>query len=683
MAKSSSVPDSSKKPKIAERLAFDPFLDQQDLINEFIRNAINPDVDYGKTYYLGRVIDIIDKDDRFIDIRDVFYSASDNYERVTKAVSDKKYNLTRKVLLVHIPSFLTNARSSTGKKLNYETFTKIRVEYDGEIPVEIGYLVKIQFRDKSSFADPYVIGVEKMEKHYIDQIEPSIQAFKKYQECKQLNIDFPTDISIINVNATTRPFGGYTFAIKQLEAAFTQSYKQGFKKTLTSQEAKLFGDLTKLTIDIVKIELDREVYIEFGINDNFTSIIAPVTFEKDKHLITLKEVNFYTTNENEIQNLRNKFYEYIKLDFESRFGYSVFYEQNSPELKIDINSNLIFNKVAKTVSDYIEISKKFEAFNSVPVPSPSQTNTAASLQIAKPKEIADKCESDIASDKSVYHLVVDNDKPDKDAIREDLNVIISLGKYQNIITENFLRIDYFYKMLALANSSTLIKENNKFYKAEGQTLDKYNLDKKQVNFLNINDIDNRFDAIRLFLLRLKRQIEILEGFSTRPNDVMVLPITVLKIKKKVNPSGDLDVNSRHYYGKAVNFRVYLIERFEEQGGETYKAFQIPPEIIAMYCNLENVKGNQKFIGQGIFLETNRRYNHIEFLEDPSTMGLDEKDWIQRLMYTGDFDSLEKSLEAVTPGIARINKLKEIIRTGSNYISPVTKRLNPKFELLTS
>ena len=77
-------PISDKKPKVAERLAFQPFTPQQDLINELIRNMINPDTDLGKTYYVGEVLKIIENTNTLIDTRDIFYSLTDNKERATK-----------------------------------------------------------------------------------------------------------------------------------------------------------------------------------------------------------------------------------------------------------------------------------------------------------------------------------------------------------------------------------------------------------------------------------------------------------------------------------------------------------------------------------------------------------------------------------------------------------------------
>ena len=67
MASRSLPPQTSRRPNIAERIAIDPFLPKNDLINEFIRNTINPDIDASQTYYTGIIVDIIDKDNKEVD----------------------------------------------------------------------------------------------------------------------------------------------------------------------------------------------------------------------------------------------------------------------------------------------------------------------------------------------------------------------------------------------------------------------------------------------------------------------------------------------------------------------------------------------------------------------------------------------------------------------------------------
>jgi hypothetical protein len=106
---------------------------------------------------------------------------------------------------------------------------------------------------------------------------------------------------------------------------------------------------------------------------------------------------------------------------------------------------------------------------------------------------------------------------------------------------------------------------------------------------------------------------------------------------------------------------------------------MPPEIVFLYANLETVKENET-IGQGIFLEKTRRYNHIEFLE--KNIGLKQEEITKRLLYTGESkDELEKSIDEIPYGQTRITKLKEIVKNGANYINQTTKQLDPRFEIL--
>jgi len=77
MASPKRVPNSTPsatRSKLAERVAFDPFLPQEDLLNELIRNMINPDSDLGQNYYVGIITNVVKKDDPQIEIRDIWSS---------------------------------------------------------------------------------------------------------------------------------------------------------------------------------------------------------------------------------------------------------------------------------------------------------------------------------------------------------------------------------------------------------------------------------------------------------------------------------------------------------------------------------------------------------------------------------------------------------------------------------
>lgn len=689
MAKSSSVNSSNTKAKVAERLAFDPFLPQQDLINEFIRNTINPDNDIGQTYYLGKVIDIIDVNNTEIDVRDIFYSPSDNFQRATKVTNDKKTNKSRKMLLVHIPSFITNANSTVSKRLNYNSFTKIRVDYDEKEPVEIGYLVKIQFGNKDAFYNPYVIGVEKLEKDYIDQIEPAIEEFKKYQNCKITNFSIVNDLNKLKVSNNSRPAGGYDLALKELNNVFSVSYLESFKKIITQTE---FGDLNKILIKANIISVDSSVYADFNIPKEYSYRLAVASTNKtNNYLIFGEDIIISCEKPEKINDLRNKFYDYVKGNFDSRFAYTFSYEGNDNKFIVDINLNFLVNETKKSVEQYLSISEIFKDFNSISFSTPpgKSTDKNASSQSLKPLNVIDKCDADISKDKSNYQLIYDK-KPTKDLIKEDSVVIEKFYDDKIIDPDSYIQKEYLYKLANGGNNITeeeflksFQKKNKKFYSSSDQnssqnTNDKYG--KNEKNYLNVNDIPSNFSKVSSFLTALKRQIESLESINIRglieSDTVLILPIQVLKVKPNQVTNSKSDQNSRHYYGKAFDIRVYIMSFV---GGR--KIYQIPPEIVALYANLITVRGNQT-IGHGIFLDKTKRYNHIEFMEDPKTMGLPQEEWNQKLIYTGGSDSIEKSLDSTPSGQARFKKLKEIVRQGSSYVNPTTKRLDPRFELLT-
>jgi hypothetical protein len=457
--KQSSVNSSNSKAKVTERVAFDPFLPQQDLINEFIRNSLTPDADYGQTYYLGRVIDIIESDNSEIDVRDVFYSPSDNYERATKALSDKKFNIKRKVLLVHVPSFLTNANSSL-KKLNYNSFTKIRVDYDGKDPVEIGNLVKIQFRDKNSFYDPYIIGIENVGNDYINQIEPALKEFKKYENCKITNIIFPNTIGGISTSTNSKPSGGYSFAFGELNNVFSANYVEAFKKTITYTE---FGDLDKVVIKAEEVSVNADVYVNTSLSPDYSfKVVVDDTIEK-KYLIVGKEILISAEKEEKKASLRKKFYDYVKADLESRFGFTFSYENtdNTNKFNLDINLNFIVNENNKSIEQYINISNLFGDSPSIVktnIPGKSTAETASS-QTTNSTSTLDKCDAELAKDKTTYQLVYEDGKPTKSMILTDKTVLDAFYN-QKITTKNYIQIDYFYKLVD-KNEEQLLKINSK------------------------------------------------------------------------------------------------------------------------------------------------------------------------------------------------------------------------------
>jgi hypothetical protein len=658
-SKQSSVAPSNSKAKIAERIAFDPFLPQQDIINEFIRNTINPDIDSGVTYYLGQVIDIIDPEDPSIDQKDIFYSYTDNSERINKTTNGKKNNKKRKILLVHIPSFLTNSKKSVSK-LNYDSFTKIRVEYFDN--VEIGNIVKIQFQDKNSFYNPHILSVDTdIKPDFIQQTETAVKAFKEYLSCKVLNLNFPTSIGENYIKKSTRPSGGYTQALKEIGYIFSDPYICSFKKGL---KQSVYGDIEKIIIKVSKVIASPEVVSAFtNESENPFAFIGSDSISK-KYLLVGEDVIISAENSEKNNQLKSEFYNYVKLDLDSRRGFTFLYEEAdiSNKFSLDINSNFIINKNEKILQDYIDISRVLlTSYEYSEKASPIKSNSISTAsQIAKPKEFSDSCDSALAKDKTTYEIVHDGIKIDpKSAPKSDIKIITAFSSSTEFNTESYINPQYFIDLIGVVP-----KKDKKFYTNE--TNDKYILPKGEKNSFNLDTLESGLNEISAYLKRLKTQIEKLESYPKNSNNVLILPIQVFKKRTYPLPIGKID-NSRHYYAKAFDIRVYL-----KTGKVVY---QIPPEIVALYCELESVKYT-RIIGQGVFREY--RYNHIEFIDNL----LPSEQKSRRLYTSGKKDPIEESIEKTPEGEARISKLKEIVRQGANYISPTTKQLDPRFDLLT-
>jgi hypothetical protein len=353
--------------------------------------------------------------------------------------------------------------------------------------------------------------------------------------------------------------------------------------------------------------------------------------------------------------------------------------------------NLNFLELSQQPSLDYYIKKSEELINSTTyysrVNPPTPPNTIGP-QTIKSKDVADKCEAELAQDKSIYMPIYNGKgKVNTEGVRDQHKYIIQKlfeGSLKN--TDTYISSDYFYKLAEIdkENLNTLAKKNPKFYKInEGETNDKYNLEKGKINTFRVdsqfNNLKDNFNEVEKFLKQLKQLITTNESYTEKPDSVLVYPFQVLKINKGKGVSNQKDKNSRHYYAKAFDIAVYLLDEFSKNK----KVVQIPPEIVALYVDAtKNILGRKNNeLGQGIFLEKTKFYNHIEFLSND--LNLSEQEINQRILYTGVIKDnkesgtdTERSIESVEEGTGRITKLKEIVQQGSNY------KGDPRFKALT-
>ena len=498
----------NKKSPIAERIAFDPFLPQQDIINELIRNTISPDMDVGQTYYLGQVVGIITDDNQSIENRDIFYNQSDNFERATKDVSDKKYNLKRIVLLVHIPSFITNGKNSV-TDLNYYNFQKLRVEYilDGKSP-EVGNLVKIQFRDKISFSDPKVIEVEKISSNKIVATNTKAKdIFDAYLGCKQLAIDFPSDIGSIDYNSRNLPAGGYAQALKEIDNIFSPSFIKGFIGKRTD-----FGDFTIIPRTI---RISDKAHTNFNTgNYKYISRIEAFSDSNLDYLIRGDEIIFSSSIQNKTDELVTEFYKYVTQEFSSKLNY-ILQSSGSTSFIVDMNLDLLSG--SKNIDNYVLISNKLKSsttYYSRILPSGSSPKN-----ITK-KLVADECDNKIASGKEIYKLIYDGQT------KNGGTIVKSFYENPSYDENQFINTKYFYKLVSPIKKPKDIKLNNFYHNSSESKENSKDYQEKKSQF-GILDLDNRFNKVSSFLKEMKKIIFKNEGVDEK--NVLIVPKQVLKM----------------------------------------------------------------------------------------------------------------------------------------------------------
>lgn len=690
MAKVANHSVSEKKPKIAERIAFQPFTPQQDLINELIRNMINPDNDIGRTYYVGEVVKIIEDTNPLIDNRDIFYSITDNSQRASKKdTAEKEYNADRVTLLVHIPSFITSNKVSS-YDLNYDNFLKIRVEYNQkDKAIKVGNVVKIQFHKQNALYFPVVVDVVDVSLEDIEKSRTKAkEEFNKYLECKILAIDASNKIGANDYDLSNKPFGGYVQAVQEIENIFSPAYIEPFKKGLNQAT---YGNPAEIVIQINTISLEASVYAKFKENIKSNKTIATFTQDeikyytdnKQEYLILGKNVVIAAAPEKANQNinneLRKEFFNFLKQEFSSKLGYSFLTDKLPPGVDFELNINAFLSYKGNeppSLKMYIDKSEKTISsptfYSKVPTPN-------SSPQIIKQKSTVDKCDNQLPTDNNLYPLIYDGQKYGANHNTIDGN-IIKLFYEDKVIQDDFINDNYFLKLAGLKSFDDLLKLNKTFYK---DTTDDTYLATK--NYVSIIYIKQKLEYLKKLLKEMQIYIWGNEKNATPniiQNDVLIVPRQVLKIKKGI-VSQEEDPNSRHYYGKAIDIAIYL--KIKEDNKKEIR--QIRPEIVLLYAEQVKQKAGIDVLGHGLFLEQQAKYyNHIEILTTgkEKTKKKNEKGFTDLTQndrfFTGNLTDIEKQLEGTNN---KLQKLKNIIRQAQEFKVPgPLNEIDQRFNVLT-
>lgn len=336
-------------PKVeAGRAAISPLSDRA-LLNDYYRKLIIPNIDEKRNIYVGIIMKILEQKDEDYKVKDIFYDAISNQERITNIPTN---NENKKILFVHVPFFTTSNRIETTSFLNYDTFNKVRIIYEGKDPVQVGNLIKFQFTDKSNYSQPVVSQIVTTDIKFTDT--PSDVSTQTFQESTApfLSISTPKQDKNTKQQELTKPVGGFTVAFEKIQNILDSKYILNFISLLDSN---VYGDLSKINISLIEVLASTKI---LGYATEVKIPQRPNTTGKD-YLIYVK-INFSCEKKDQIQNLIKEYTNYVTENLFSSKKYSFKKEDGQDNLfSLDVNFNDLINISEKKLSTYLQVQKDF------------------------------------------------------------------------------------------------------------------------------------------------------------------------------------------------------------------------------------------------------------------------------------------------------------------------------------
>lgn len=663
VAKPAANHKSSKKSKNThlEKIAVKPNLPVENLLSEFLRQQLAPDPNDGNNYYIGVVVQVLTQESNLdFGIFDIFSDSTSNLERFYNDKGKKTKEAIKKVI-VHIPELYSTSHLSLGNAIFLET--KFKINYYGNDTISENDIVKVVFRNTQTFSDPEIISIQKSDgSNKLINIDHKkiYDIFNDNKECKNLLIS-TTNLIGADQNSVIQstPYAGYKQLFSELKlisseegfelfrmnegenSEFIKNFKENFKFRI--HMSPNVDGISGITDEKIKgIPFDQEIYgIEQADYEVGVSLIIKKTFLN-------------------AQSRLEQFSNFLK-DHTDKYGFNTRFHSPDPTQNFYFKYHVIdiavvpVGKLA-TFDEYKKISEKLESggnlttqnenVENTPNSATSQANQNSSTTI-QPNNNPENCPVPPPTTNEFYIDITNKTKWKR---KEDLkyidyflnnsetskksspinyivgpkkgNTTIAFTdvpiKKQNLMLSGELfkknNADPFYKF------EQLEKENKKFYNITESARVKQkaieinsSLSSDKNNFITKKVLELNLDKIELFLTQIRllianNEFREIKQLDERLDRVLVLPINI--IRKRT--SGKVKFpSSRHYFGLAVDFVVYIKDI--KTGNKIY---QIPPNMIFLYARkVCKLSANSSFNrnGNGVYLDSG--YNHFEILYD--------------------------------------------------------------------
>lgn len=632
----------------------------------------------GKTKFLAVVTKVLEghTSDPFL---------NEEYEADRVDGTTKQLQKNSKVVLLHIPALYTyyenqsvEIKNSTDLKQEIGTIDLYKISCVTTKNVQPNDIVNVEFEDTSNFKNPKITTLDKKDKLRLNadvvKFLKAKEILKEQNACKLLNTEEAQGYAIkskVFLNPGNPKFGYTQFynnfsdiakkdnILKQIvrNKSSAELSQIGLSASATSTEA--YSELTTNSQYKFSISLSGNPQVVNYINSN-TSIkpsekIISITTNSDAKRELFLKIETPNINGN---TFKNYIVDYLKSIITSEFNYS-WADSGDKSYKVDIFGSSKIDDGLKNggVSLAIEYSTKVDNVSrnnatsltekTVKTPlktskTPQQTASDATKQNvtgSKPAAETPVCDNTATVNNELYINVKESKKTSFNSDNKKFKSVgVSLeewfsiglpsiinGTFSTLLKINNSNFSYSKDVEIISGSPESVKQNAKITKKKDL---KKPPKKEKANPIqrgtNSEKIKKNLKELTLFCKELTKLIAVNENVPL--NKVYVLPISVFRKYHKAKKNDGQDDNSRHFFGRAIDFTVYV--NYDEQADLKSKSiptegtYEIPNTIIYLYVLALLKLHKTKFgvCGIGLLRDGTKRksgYVHYEYMRETS------------------------------------------------------------------
>ena len=656
-----------------------------DVLIALAKKQLEPVKNKGKTKFLAVVTKVLEghTSDPFLNEE---YDI-DRVDGVTKQLqkNSKVVLLHIPALYTYYENQSVEIKNSTDLKQKIGTIDLYKISCVTTKNVQVNDIVNVEFEDPLNFKNPKITTSDKDDKRRLNlDVERFLKAkdiLKEQNACKLLNTKEAQGYAIkskVFLNPGNPRLGYAQFYTSLSDIAKKDNILKQIVRNKSSADLAKIGLSASATSAQAYKELttNSKYHFSSSLNGNpkVVDYINSNTSIKPSEKIILITANDEDQRELylkiETPNINNDFkvyiVEYLKSVITSEYNYS-WTDSNDKGYKIDIfgsPSNKIDDSLKNgKVSLAIEYSTKVDNVSrnsatsmtekTVRTPlttskTPDQTRLDATKQdvaVSQPAAEMSVCDSNATVNSSLYINVEKNKKISfnsdtkrweglgiqlKNWFSNGLSLIIdgTFSKSNSFLTLKKLNnsdFSYTKDVEIISGSPESIKQNasitNKKELRKPPKKEKVNPIQRGTNFVKVT---NNLKQLTLFCKELTKLIAINENVSI--DQVYLMPISVWRKYHKAKRNDGQDKNSRHFFGRAIDFTVYINYdknmKLESKTIPTKGTYEIPNTIIYLYVLALLKLHKTKFgvCGIGLLRDGTKRksgYVHYEYMRETS------------------------------------------------------------------